>query len=148
MVRIWLTHCWDLGSISGLGTKIPQVSQQPRLPCLVVDLIKRRMTGKWWWRTILGNSGWGVDSKKTGQERLSKRRNEGVQFSSTLFSCRRQVSNLFLLNHKRAFYLPQHEWELQWMFSSVSRDMHSFCQCWHRWGPCLSHQGGLQFKRP
>ena len=50
--------------------------------------------------------GGGWHSKKTGEDRLSKRRNEGVQFSSTLFSCRHQVSNLFLLNHKRLFIYP------------------------------------------
>ena len=27
MIRTWSFHCWDPGSISGQGTKIPQVTQ-------------------------------------------------------------------------------------------------------------------------
>ena len=50
MIRTWNFHCWDPGSISGQGTKIPQVTQCSQKKKKIIQLILYMIGLPWWVR--------------------------------------------------------------------------------------------------
>ena len=50
MIRTWNFHCWDPGSISGQGTKIPQVTQCSQKKKKRIQLILYMIGLPWWVR--------------------------------------------------------------------------------------------------